>query len=272
MGALLLFVPAWEWLEMAASHLLRLGTVKGKNGVLNALKHNKRTLQAERGAGANIEPARTPLNYSLTEPDSAETIDRHAKVLMVQAGIDQPRVNQVMAVEIIFSLPIDRHQQDTRPFFKDCFEWVKQHIPGVLLSFDVHLDESAPHAHALILPLMDNKMQGNKIMGGKGNLKRLINLFHAEVARHYGLSRNETKRLTSKAKESLERQVLARLAIDPAMQSMIWPCVRDAIHNDPLPYAQLLGIEQKHQLVKYTGRSFVQIMTSKGKGKEINTI
>lgn len=261
---------------MAASHLLRLGAVKGKNGVLNALKHNKRKLQAERGAGANIDSSRTLLNYSLTEPDSAETIDRHAKVLIVKAGIDRPRVNQVMAVEIIFSLPIDRHQQDTRPFFKDCLEWVKQHIPGMLLSFDVHLDESAPHAHALILPLVDSKMQGNKIMGGRGNLKRLINLFHSEVARHYGLSRNETKRLTSKAKESLERQVLARLAIDPVMQSMIWPCVRDAIHNDPLPYAQLLGIEQIHSPARYTGRSFVQIMTSKGKGKgkgkEINTI
>ena len=91
-----------------------------------------------------------------------------------------------MAVEIIFSLPIDRHQQDTRPFFQDCFEWVKQHIPGALLSFDVHLDESAPHAHALILPLINDKMQGNKITGGIGNLNRLINLFYAEVARHYG--------------------------------------------------------------------------------------
>jgi len=68
----------------------------------------------------------------------------------------------------------------------------------------------------------------------------------------------------------LEKQVLARLAIDPAMQSMIWPCVRDAIRSNPLPYAQLLGIEQKP--ARYTGRSFVQIMTSKGKGKEINTI
>jgi hypothetical protein len=271
-GALLPFGPAWEWLGMAASHLLRLGTIKGKNGVLNALKHNKRTLQAERGAGANIDSSRTTLNYSLTEPGGAETIDRHAKVLMVQAGIDQPRVNQVMAVEIILSLPIDRHQQDTRPFFKDCFEWVERHIPGVLLSFDVHLDESAPHAHALTLPLVDNKMQGNKIMGGKGDLKRLNNLFHAEVARHYGLSRNETKRLTSKAKESLEKQVLSRLVTDSVMKSAIWPCVRDAVRHDPLPYAQLLGIECKRQPARYTGRSFVQIMTSKGKGKGINTI
>ncbi|SFN15683.1 plasmid recombination protein [Nitrosomonas communis] len=128
----------------------------------------------ERGAGAHIDAFRTPFNYSLTTPDTAEQIDRHAKVLLVQAGIDKPRINQVMALEIIFSLPVDRHEQDTRPFFKDCLEWVKQHIPGVLLSFDVHLDESAPHAHALILPLVKSKMQGNQIMGGKGNLLILI--------------------------------------------------------------------------------------------------
>lgn len=257
---------------MASSHLFRMGKVNGKNGILNALKHNKRALQAERGAGANIDAFRTPLNYSLTEPDTAEQIDRRAKVLLVQAGIDKPRSNQVMALEVIFSLPIDRHQQDTRPFFTHCFEWVQKQVPGVLLSFDIHLDESAPHAHALILPLVNNKMRGNKIMGGIGNLNRLINLFYAEIARHYGLSRNETKRLNSDDKATLEKQVLSRLVSDSVMKSVIWPCVRDAIYLDPLPYAQLLGIEYKRQPARYTDRSFVQIMTSKGKGKEINTI
>ena len=172
-----------------------------------------------------------------------------------------------MALEILFSLPINRHQHDTRPFFQCCMDWTTRNIPGVLLSFDVHLDESAPHAHALILPLVDDKMRGNKIMGNIGNLNRLRNLFYTEVARHFGLTRNETKRLSGDDKAALEKQVLLRLRIDDVMKSAIWPCVRDAIHNDPLPYAQLLGIEQKP--ARYSGRSFVQIMTSKGKGKEI---
>jgi len=257
---------------MAAGYLLRLKKVKGKNGVLSALKHNKRALQAERGAGASIDPLRTPLNYALTGVDTAEQIDRRVKVLRAEAGIDKLRKNGVMALEVVFSLPIDRHQQDTRPFFKDCLQWVQKNMPGVLLSFDVHLDESAPHAHALILPLIDNKMQGHRVMGGVGNLNRLISLFHAEVARHYGLSRNETKKLNSKAKESLESLVLLGLVNDSVMKSAIWPCVRDAIHNDPLPYAQLLSIEHKRQSTGYKCKSFVQIMTSKGKGKETNAI
>ncbi|MES2498922.1 MAG: plasmid recombination protein [Pseudomonadota bacterium] len=180
---------------MASSHLLRLGTIKGKNGILEALRHNKRTLQNERGATGNIDATRTSLNYSLASADTPETIAKHAKVQMVEAGIDTPRKNQVMAVEVLFSLPIDRHQQNTKPFFADCHKWVLKTFPGELLSFDIHLDESAPHAHAVILPLIDGKMQGNGVIGGRGNLMRLIKLFHLEVARHYGLSRSENKRL-----------------------------------------------------------------------------
>jgi hypothetical protein len=249
---------------MASSHIIRLGKVKGENGVLVALKHNKRTLQNERGANSNIDVARTPLNYSLTGDSTPETIARLTKAKMIMAGVDKVRKDAVMAVEIVFSLPIDRHNQDTRPFFNDCYEWTKRTFDGEVLSFDFHADESAPHAHALLLPLVDGKMQGSSMVGGIGNLTRLRNLFYSEVARHYGLSRNESKRLSSMDKQSLEKMVLAKLQNDPAMQSKAWACFRDAIHNDPMPYAQLLSIEfnQKPKKVK----SFIDIKRSKGKG------
>jgi hypothetical protein len=250
---------------VAASHLIRLGAiVSKKGGVLAALKHNKRTLQAERGAGANIDVTRTPLNYCLTDPAAPEAIAMHAKVQMVKAGIDTPRKNQVMAVEVLFSLPIQWHSHVTQPFFNDCLAWVKQTFAGELLSFDVHLDESAPHAHAIILPLIAGKMQGNSLIGGKGNLMRLINLFYNEIATRYGLAKASRKRLSAKDKQSIERQVLMRLKADAAMQSSVWPCVRDAIHKDPLPYAQMLSIV--HDKTLHKAKSFVDHKRSKGKG------
>ena len=194
---------------MAASHLIRLSAIKGKSGVLEALKHNKRTLQAERGAGVNIDVTKTPLNYCLTDPATPDAIALHAKVQVVKAGIDMLRKNQIMAVEVVFSLPTDRRCQDTRPFFNDCLAWVKQSFASEVLSFDVHLDESAPHAHAVILPLIDDKMQGNFLISVKGNLMRLINLFYSEIATRYGLAKACRKRLCAKDKHSIERQVLA---------------------------------------------------------------
>ena len=256
---------------MASSHLIRMGTIKGKNGVLEALKHNKRTLQNERGVSANIDASRTPFNYALTGHGSPDEIALSAKVKMLTAGIDVPRKNGVMAVEVIFSLPIDRHSQDTRRFFSECYEWVSKTFECEILSFDIHLDESAPHAHAVILPLIEGKMQGNRLIGGKGNLLSLINKFHIDVARKHGLSKSDRKRLNNADKQTLERLVLKRLESDPAMQSSVWACLRDSIHNDPMPYAQLLSISApaKH---KAKDRSFVQIMTSKGKGTDSNAI
>jgi hypothetical protein len=256
---------------MASSHLFRLGKIKGDNGVLNALKHNKRTLQSERGASANIDVTRTSLNYSLTGDATPKQIALYAKSQMILAGIEKPRKDQVRAVEVLFSLPIDRHQQDTRQFFNDCYEWVKQAFAGELLSFEVHLDESAPHAHAIILPLIDGKMLGRDMVGNTGNLMRLINMFHSDVATHYGLSRSESKRLTNVDKQTMAKQVISRLKADPAIHSIVWDCFRDLIYSDPMPFVQKLSI--KLPLAKQKkNKSFVQIMTSKGKGGNTNAI
>lgn len=249
---------------MATGYLIRLGTVKGKNGLLEALKHNKRELQAERGTPANIDASRSNLNYSFHCDGDAQTIAIHAKVQMLKAGIETPRKNGVMAVEVLFSLPIDRHQQDTRPFFDDCYQWTLQTFAGELLSFDIHLDEAAPHAHALILPLVDAKMQGNAMMGNKGNLKRLDNLFFNQVAARHGLIKHDYKRLNSRDRQTLGREVLKRLNGDSVRKSAIWTWVRDAITASPIQCAVILGIEiapaQKKQ------KNFVDIKRSRGKG------
>ena len=250
-----------------ASHIIRLAAMKGKSVILDALKHNKRTLQAERGSSGNIDASKSHLNYSLTGDDSPDQIATHAKVQMVKARIDKPRINQVMGVEVLFSLPINRHKQDTTKFFNDCYEWVKQTFEGELLSFDIHLDESAPHAHAVLLPLVDCKMQGSKMIGNKGNLMRLINKFHTEVARHHGLSRSERKRLSETDKQTLSKLVLKRLETDVVMKSSVWACFRDLIVKDPLPFVQMLSITPTAR--KVAVKSFVDHKRSKGHGSFI---
>lgn len=252
---------------MSSSHLFRLGRIKdknGKNGIEAALKHNRREIQQERGAGEHINASRTPLNYSLYGDGNAREIALRAKVAMLEAGIEKPRKNGVMGVEILFSLPIDRHQQDTKPFFEDCLSWVQRNMTGELLAFDVHLDEEAPHAHAVILPLVDGRMQGRDMIGNTGNMTRLRNLFYSEVARHYGLSKGNAK-LIGKDKDMLARDVIKALANDPVQRSVVWPFVRDAIHADPVPYAQHLGITS--QSSRQPKKTFIQIMTSSGHGK-----
>ena len=249
---------------MASSHIFRLGRIKGKNGIEEALRHNRREIQQERGAGEHIDANRISLNYSLHGEGDAREVALRAKVAILEAGIETPRKNGVMGVEILFSLPIDRHQYDNRPFFEDCLSWVQRNMRGQLLAFDVHLDEAALHAHAVILPLVDGRMQGSDMIGNTGNMNRLRNLFYSEVAKRYGLSQGSAK-LSEKDKAMLAKDVIKALSNDPVQYSALWPFVRDAIHADPAPYAQHLGVTR--QPTRKSARSFVQIMTSTGHGK-----
>lgn len=242
---------------MTPSQLMKLGKLKGRDVVLVVLKHNKRTMEND---PAHIDVTRTYLNYALHGIDTPENIALHAKVQITKAGIESLRKDAVMGVEILFSLPINRHEQDTSQFFIDCCEWVKKTFAGELLSFDVHLDEAAPHAHAVILPLINGKMQGSDMAG---NYRQLQNSFHDEVAGYYGLSRGDKKRLSKADEETLERQVLRRLKGDSVMSSCIWAVVRDVIKQDPMLFAQFLSIELP---VKTKIKQFVDFKRAKGKG------
>lgn len=242
----------------ADSGFFRLGAVNNaRGGLLPALRHNKRDLP-ERG---HIDTSRSHLNYALTPMSDPKAIDKHVRMTLLEHDIT-PRANAVMAIEVIFSLPENRRDRDNTAFFSDCCVWVSQMIDGELLSFDIHLDESAPHAHALILPLLDGALQGRKIMGGKANVMRLRNAFFEQVGSLHGLTKG--KRLSGNDRAKLAHDVQAALSNDPIVKSKIWTLVNDGIKRDPQPYANLLGVALNKQ--RKPSRSFAAIMTSKGKG------
>ena len=231
---------------MSSSQLIRLGAInraKGKT-VLAALRHNKRTLPPDPKFRHHL----TKNNYALHGFDTPEKLDNQVSAKMALAGIKEPRKNQVLAVEVIYSLPATWHTKDTRPFFMDCYAWTKNVFGDEIISFDVHLDEDAPHAHALILPLMDGKLQGNKMMGNISNLRRYNDLFHQEIGNRYGLNKPVFKRLNPYNKHQLANEVKKRLKNDKYKESPIWTVVNDCIDSDPQKFAQHLGIDATTQI------------------------
>ena len=207
-------------------------------------------------------------NYSLHDHLSPQEIVDKTTELAREAGITKFRQNQNMGVEIIFSLPVRRHSANNSRFFQDCYDWVRARFAGVLISFDVHLDESAPHAHAIIFPLVDGKMQGSNILGGIGNLNKYIKDFHEKVGCLHGMSKAE--KLSKQCLEGLDKRVMQKIGGDPVKQSVIWMPIRDAIRKNPLPFAQHLGVTYKKLKTPKKPKSFVQIMAGRGKGTAKN--
>lgn len=206
--------------------------------LLAALKHNKREIQEQ---GQNIDPTRSNQNYALAGAQTSAEVAKTARTLMMEAGVPKLRKNGVAALEIVFSLPIGA-AIDQSTFFVDCLEWVKSHFSVPVLSFDVHLDESAPHAHCLLLPLSGGRMCGDALKGDKSKLKMHHTSFHDNVGRKHGLHQPRRKS-TGTAKAKLGKLVLDKLRSDPAINSVVWPIIRDQVMTSPELFADMLGIK-----------------------------
>lgn len=252
---------------MSGAAFLRIKKLKGGGIITVAARHNRRDIQSELGASGSIDPTRSHLNETLAGPSAAADVGQLAKELMTAAGVTKLRKDAVMALEIVFSLP-PGHAIDDREYFTACATWAGAYFGGAqnILSVDIHRDEAQHHCHALILPLIDNRMDGSNMLGGKQKLMALQKDFYTAVAARYGLSKAPAK-LTGASKLAASKAVLQRLREtgDKALQSKVWATMRDVVERDPGPFLLALGIEL--QAPAKPLKTFTQIMTSKGKGK-----
>lgn len=251
---------------MSAAAFLRVKKLKQGGIIKLAARHNRREIQAELGADSHIDPARTHLNQTLQGAATADDVALAAKALMRGAGIGKLRKDAVKCIEAVFSLPPD-HAIDDTAYFTDCAAWAGVYFGGAanILSVDIHRDEGAPHCHVLILPLVNNRMDGSNLIGGKKKLHEMQMQFFNEVAIRYGLQKAPA-RLSGVSKEAAAKAVLQKLrdTDDAALKSRVWATQRDAIERDPAPWVIALGlvIEKPRKALK----SMAAIFTSKGKG------
>lgn len=251
---------------MSAAAFLRVKKLKGGGIIKSAARHNKREIQAELGADSHIDPARTRLNQTLQGAATPDGVALLAKDLMRGAGIGKLRKDAVLGIEAIFSLPPDTAINDTA-YFTDCAMWAGVYFGGAqnILSVDIHRDEAAPHSHVLIVPLVDNRMDGSNLIGGKQKMLEMQKLFFEAVASRYGLSKAPA-RLSGETKQAAAKAVLQKLreTADTALTSSLWATFREMIERDPAPYLMALGLAVEKP--KKALKTMAAIFTGKGKG------
>ena len=254
---------------MSTSHFLRLKTIAGGGKFLAALRHNKRTNQNERGSAAHINAALTCHNYALLGLATPEAVIQHAKNMRLNAGIEKVRKNGVLAIEAVFSLPVNS-LIDHRAYFTACVNWAAQQFGADnLLSADVHLDEAAPHCQMLVLPLRNGCMQGDAIMGDRQTMLDRQAHFFENVASVFGLVKQKSKpRMCLADKQSLVAKVCThiRQTADQCQLSPAWALIRDLIEEAPTRWAECYGINVEQVSTPKRMRTLAEIFTSKGKG------
>ena len=247
---------------------LRIKKINNSQKVRVALRHNKRDIQRELGADSTIDSTKMHGNYSLTTEGNASDMYKP-----VQAAINQYhrshtkriRKDAIHAIEIIFTIP-SSHNVDCRLFFQSCLDWVMREFKELgLISSDVHRDEANPHMHVLLNCITADKLIGARSVGFGKEFKQRNQRFLDEVGKKFGLEAAPAK-LVHGDRKRLAHSVIQKMKQDndPLLKSSCLSLVRNAIDDNPVPYAQLLGIPIV--CTPKPLRTVAQIMTSKGKG------
>lgn len=242
------------------TQFLRIKKLTGKAIVDVASRHNLREILAEMGAAKNshIDPERTKLNRILCGCDTAAAVASHAQALMDDAGVKTMRKDAVRALEIIFSLPLQSGIDHER-FFNESVRWAGQYFRAPVISAIIHNDEAAPHCHVLLLPLVDGRMIGSDLMGGRARLQALQADFHAQVGQRYGLARQTAqKRLSAVIRREAIDSAFGLLEANSGLKSDVLRVLLEPHVNNPEPLMMALGLAMPTPKIKGT---FAGIMT-----------
>lgn len=200
---------------------------KGRGATIEAITHNRRIETFKAG---NIISEKSHLNYSLHgESDTKNLIaDISEKVSKVRL-----RKNAVTSIEFLFTLPFNRDDIDYCQYFETCYKWlIDRYGKENIISFDIHLDEGTKHAHGLVFPLIDGKLQATKILGSKKDIYAMRNSFYKAI-QEYKLNTVSTVKPNFAVVKGL-------LQNNDLMLSPYWNLIQQGIRQNPASWLQAI--------------------------------
>lgn len=164
---------------MANYAIMRCEKIKSRASLTRALQHNTRE-RIPRNAKTDIKE-RVMTLYS---NDMANYED----------AFKNARKNAVYGVEWLFTAS-DMSNIDLNQWGKDNLEWVAKEMGKEnILNASIHLDETTPHMHILVVPRYNDKLNCRHYLGGtKYKMRELQDNYFDRVGINYDLQRGQDK-------------------------------------------------------------------------------
>lgn len=234
--------------------------LKGQGIIRRAAKHNLREIAAEIGVDKRIDAARICQNYILRGPETSDEVVSLRNQLLSKAGIKKLKNNAVEGLEVLFTWPFP-DENCTRQYFEDCTQWAESHFQVPILSSTVHLDESAPHCHVLMLPLVNERMIGSALFGTARHLAMHLDSFYRGVGVKYGIVRKPPEpKLSSIARNYVIRTAQVILNSMSGLTDETVKVLLEAHRKNPLRLAEHLNIALPIE-VRAAPSKFIEMMT-----------
>lgn len=167
-----------------------------KTSIQAVHNHNMRIVIEE-----NINTNKTPLNKILIGSENTrEDILGYVKANDIKIRNRETIIfNEFILTaspEFFFNNP-DGSKKSKADYRSNLNDWIKTQMDylakenyGKCVNAVLHMDESTPHIHAIILPIQDNKLNNKAFWRGKNSYSRMIDDYAKDNAKH-GLKRGE---------------------------------------------------------------------------------
>lgn len=169
--------------------IFRISKISQQRQLRAALAHNLRL--------ENTPNIHTELSHSNINARGCATIDECMRRYESSIRGLKIRKNAVLAHEVLITGSPEHMKKLTKQehiaYFNAAARWLIELHGGELsnlLCFSVHYDESTVHAHILLVPKINNKLNSRAIIGGaRGRLSELQTEFYERVAKRFGFTR-----------------------------------------------------------------------------------
>lgn len=178
--------------------------VKNTGGLAAVAIHNSRGNVLDETGGFREDPPvwmKNPLRIGLNEGQQGKRDDSiqrlRARVIREAELARKPQKNAAEGIEAVFSASAGSFKNDDqwKEYFKACREWVEKKFGHQnILQWNTHYDETTPHMHVLMVPIIYDQDRGNRyssseFLGGREGLREIQTEIYEQVGRPRGLER-----------------------------------------------------------------------------------
>ena len=166
--------------------IARHSKIKSTGELRAALKHNCREQNTP-----NADPSKTPLNGG----DNV-TVDGAMGKYRQLLGDHKARKNAVHAVEYMFSASPewfkDKDRTQVLDYLRDCTNYVRDKFTAQnVISVRYHFDETTPHAHVIVIPMHQGKLNAKHYIGGSRAVAQQFQQDIGKLGQRHGLQRGQ---------------------------------------------------------------------------------
>ena len=165
-----------------------------RDAIVGIERENERDETYRSKSNPKIDCERTPHNYHFIKPDDTYTafINQRIKDLAPKRKIKDDAV--LMCSFFVGASPeffIGKDRDDIGAFFFECTEFFAERYGREnIISAVVHLDETTPHMHLNLMPVLDGRLCAKQLFDRK-ELRSIQTDLHNAVGKHWNLERGK---------------------------------------------------------------------------------